>query len=70
MAKNMPGSSAADQLAEQAQKKSRGPLGELWDLMWHTKKWWLVPAILVLLIMGALLVLGATGAAPFIYTLF
>jgi hypothetical protein len=62
--------SAADKLAEQAQMKSSGPLVELWDFLKHNKKWWLVPVILVLLLMGALLVLGATGAAPFIYTLF
>ena len=34
------------------------------------KKWWLAPIIIVLLGVGALLLLSATGAAPFIYTLF
>lgn len=34
------------------------------------KKWWLAPIILVLLGVGVLLFLSATGAAPFIYTLF
>lgn len=36
----------------------------------RTKKWWLLPVILVVLLFGLLVVLSATGAAPFIYTLF
>jgi hypothetical protein len=36
----------------------------------HNKKWWLVPIILVLLLLGLLFWLSASGAAPFIYTLF
>ena len=36
----------------------------------RTKKWWLVPLIIMLLLFGVLFVLAATGAAPFVYTLF
>jgi hypothetical protein len=36
----------------------------------HRKKWYLIPAALVILFFGLLLVLGGTAAAPFIYTLF
>jgi len=36
----------------------------------HNKKWWLLPILICLLLLGALLVLGGTAAAPFIYTLF
>ncbi|HNV48717.1 MAG TPA: DUF5989 family protein [Spirochaetota bacterium] len=37
----------------------------------RTKKWWLVPMIVVLLLIGALIVLtSGTAIAPFIYTLF
>lgn len=36
----------------------------------HNKKWWMIPIIAVLLLFGVLLILGTTGAAPFIYTLF
>jgi len=43
---------------------------ELWELMRHNKKWWLIPAIAVLLAAGLLLLLAGTGAAPFVYTLF
>ena len=36
----------------------------------ENKKWWLLPIFLVLLAFGLLIILGGTGAAPFIYTLF
>ena len=36
----------------------------------HYKKWWLIPVLLVFLLLGFLVVVGGTGAAPFIYTLF
>ena len=32
--------------------------------------WWLTPIILVLLLIGALILLAGTAAAPFIYPLF
>ena len=34
------------------------------------KKWWLAPIIISILLLGLLVVLGGTAAAPFIYTLF
>lgn len=37
----------------------------------HEKKWWLVPLVVVLLIVGLLLVFASTSPlAPFIYPLF
>ena len=36
----------------------------------HNKKFWLIPIILVLLLLGLLIILGGSPAAPFIYTLF
>ena len=37
----------------------------------HRKKYWLVPAICILFILGILIVLGGgTAIAPFIYTIF
>ncbi len=36
----------------------------------QNKKWWLVPILLVMGLMGLLVVLAGSGAAPFIYTLF
>ena len=61
---------SARDLDEQARQAQRGIVGEFVDFLLHNKKWWLTPIILVLLMVGLLLVLGGTGAAPFIYTLF
>lgn len=44
---------------------------ELWAFMKERKKFWLLPIITVLILMGALIVLTEGSAvAPFIYTLF
>ncbi|MGQ0633602.1 MAG: DUF5989 family protein [Planctomycetaceae bacterium] len=43
---------------------------EFWLFITENKKWWLIPILLVCALVGALALLGATGAAPFIYTLF
>ena len=60
----------ARELEQQASQSQRGIIGEFLDFLLHNKKWWLTPIILVLLLVGLLLVLGETGAAPFIYTPF
>ena len=60
----------ANDFAAQAQLPPRSFLGELWDFTRFNKKWWLTPLILVLLLLGALIAIGGTSAAPFIYTLF
>lgn len=44
---------------------------ELWAFMKERKKFWLLPIITVLLLLGTLIVLTQGSAvAPFIYTLF
>lgn len=43
---------------------------EIVEMLKHNKKYWMIPIILVLLLFGVILILGATSAAPFIYTLF
>jgi len=46
-------------------------LKELWDFMKERKKFWLLPIILVLVLLGSLIVFTQGSAvAPFIYTLF
>jgi hypothetical protein len=56
--------------AEQARQQRPGLVAELVDFLRNNKKWWLTPIILVLLLVGALIMLSGTAAAPFIYTLF
>ena len=44
---------------------------ELWDFMRVRKKWWLLPLILVMLLIGTLVVFAKGSVlAPFIYTIF
>lgn len=46
-------------------------LRDLFAFMGERKKYWLLPVILVMVLLGALLVLAQGSAvAPFIYTLF
>lgn len=46
-------------------------LKDLWAFLRERKKFWLLPIVLVLVMLGALLVLAQGSAvAPFIYTLF
>ena len=46
-------------------------LRELWAYMRTRKKFWLIPILLVMVILGGLIVLAQSSAvAPFIYTLF
>lgn len=48
-----------------------GILRELWAFMKVRKKWWLLPIIVVMLLVGTLLVFAQGSAlAPFIYTIF
>jgi hypothetical protein len=48
-----------------------GMLGELWAFMRVRKKWWLLPIIVMMLLVGALLVFAQGSVlAPFIYTIF
>jgi len=44
---------------------------ELWAFMRVRKKWWLMPIIIVLVLVGSLLVFAQGSVlAPFIYTIF
>ena len=46
-------------------------LAELWKFLRVRKKFWLLPVILMMLVLGGLLILAHGSAiAPFIYTLF
>ncbi len=57
-------------LKELARARRRSLPAEFWDFLLQNKKWWLLPILFVLLLLGLLVFLGGSGAAPFIYTLF
>ena len=53
-----------------SQEKAPGLWRECVELLKANKKWWLAPIILALLLVGVLVVLAASKAAPLIYPLF
>ena len=55
-------------IAESAGEQSL--LSEFVDFLKTNKKWWLAPIVIVMLLIGALVLLSGSAAAPFIYTLF
>ena len=51
--------------------KNRWLFKEFWIFLKVEKMWWLVPAVLALLLMAALLLTGAGASlSPFIYAIF
>lgn len=51
-------------------KQKTGMAAEFWYFLKHSKKWWLLPIVVMLVVFGVLIFLSGTAAAPFIYTLF
>ncbi len=49
---------------------SPGFFSDFWDFLRTSRKWWMLPLLVLFLILGVILVLGQTAVAPFIYTLF
>lgn len=56
--------------AAKSQAAKSGVISEFLQFLGHTKKWWLLPIVVILLAFGLLIALSGTAAAPFIYTLF
>jgi hypothetical protein len=59
-----------DEITRLAREKREGLISEFWEFLKQNKKWWLLPILAVILLLGLLVFLGGSGAAPFIYTLF
>lgn len=46
-------------------------ISEFWEFLRHRKKFWLLPIVLMLLMLGIVIVMTANSAlAPFIYSIF
>ncbi len=56
--------------AAQAEETPPGLIAEFVDFLLYNKKWWLTPIIIVLLILGLIIFLSGTVAAPIIYPMF
>ena len=55
---------------QEAAERRPSVVEEFLSFLAHNKKWWLLPIVAVLLLVSALVFLGSTAAAPFVYTLF
>jgi hypothetical protein len=66
----MHGQSDAEKFAAAGADRRESFVSDYVHFLKRTRKWWLVPLILILLVFGGLLVLASTGGAPFIYALF
>ncbi len=54
---------------EAAEGDQPGIVGEFFGFLRENALWWLMPIMIVFGLLGILLALGATGVAPFLYTL-
>ena len=61
---------ASVSFAQAAEEEQPGLLREFVEFLVESKAWWLTPIIIVLLLVGLLVVLSGTAAAPFIYPIF
>lgn len=59
-----------DDTSQNSDHDSPGFLREFWEFVCERKLWWQVPILISLALLGALIALGSSAAAPFIYTLF
>ncbi len=59
-----------DDFKQLSEQQSPGLLAEFWMFLSQNKKWWLLPILMVMLLLGALIMLSGSTMAPFIYTLF
>jgi len=65
-----PSAEKPSEFEQAGEEKPPTLLQEFSQFIVENKAWWMVPILSVLALLGLLLVLGSTGAAPFIYTLF
>jgi hypothetical protein len=65
-----PASAAFEQAAARAARRRTGPVGEFAYFLRRTRKYWLVPVIVSLLLTGLFAVGGGSVVAPLIYALF
>ncbi|MCA9026485.1 MAG: hypothetical protein KDA86_14860 [Planctomycetaceae bacterium] len=67
---NSTANSSPNQFQEMADEQQLSLASELWMFIIENKAWWMVPIVVVLALIGILIALSATGATPFIYTIF
>ena len=70
MSKHTTTDSHANDFQDLAQQRRPSLVAEFWSFLKYNKKWWLLPILIVLLLLGLIVLLGGTAVAPFMYTLF
>lgn len=59
------------QIIERNRMSKLSILSELWEFLKVRKKWWLLPIVLFLVLLGGLIIITQGSAlAPFIYAIF
>jgi hypothetical protein len=53
-----------------AQQKRPSLAVEFWYFLKYNKKWWLLPILVTILLLGLLVLVGSSALAPFLYTVF
>jgi uncharacterized membrane protein SpoIIM required for sporulation len=61
---------APNKFQDEADNKPQNQLSEFLQFLVNNKKWWITPIALLLIVLGVLVMLGGSGVAPFIYSLF
>ena len=65
-----PGENTEAASAFEEAESEKGIVAEFWEFLMDNKKFWMIPIILVMLLLGLLIIFSGSSAAPFIYTLF
>jgi hypothetical protein len=60
---------SGDTFRGQADSPRPGLIAEFWAFLKYNKKWWLLPILIAVLLLGGLVALSGTALAPFIYPL-
>ena len=70
MSKRSDKKSKSETFEHLGQQRQASLFEEFFTFILVNKAWWLIPIVAVFAMVGVLLLLTSTGAAPFIYTLF
>ncbi len=70
MSDETPPTDAQDEFTRASTEKRISLAAEFWDFLKHNKKWWLLPILIVIGVLGLLVFLAGTGLAPFLYPVF
>ena len=59
--------SQAEEFRDAAGEQRTGLPREFWEFLKHNKKWWLLPILIVIVLLGLLVVLGG-AISPWLYS--